>query len=125
MLHVSNYNCSLCDHFSTAPHLLAVSPRLRVSAGTVYLFWLSCPPQKWVSTEAFSLFLDFLLDSFDRDFRDRDPYYERMKNADRRDYERDRSDRDRADHERDRDRHSREDRYVIVLLSAKLIRVSL
>ncbi|XP_040189117.1 YLP motif-containing protein 1 isoform X2 [Rana temporaria] len=53
---------------------------------------------------------DFLLDSFDRDFRDRDPYYERMKNADRRDYERDRSDRDRADHERDRDRHSREDR---------------
>lgn len=53
---------------------------------------------------------DYLLDSFDRDFRDRDPYYERMKNADRRDYERDRSDRDRADHERDRDRHSREDR---------------
>ncbi|XP_077319785.1 YLP motif-containing protein 1 isoform X2 [Lithobates pipiens] len=53
---------------------------------------------------------DFLLDSYDRDFRDRDPYYERMKNADRRDYERDRSDRDRADHERDRDRHSREDR---------------
>ncbi|CAI9567227.1 unnamed protein product [Staurois parvus] len=53
---------------------------------------------------------DFLIDSFDRDFRDRDPYYERMKSADRRDYDRDRLDRDRADHERDRDRHSRDDR---------------
>nr|DBA14581.1 TPA: hypothetical protein GDO54_005528 [Pyxicephalus adspersus]DBA14582.1 TPA: hypothetical protein GDO54_005528 [Pyxicephalus adspersus] len=52
---------------------------------------------------------DYLLDSFDRDFRDRDPYF---KNVDRRDYERDRSDthRDRTDHEKDRDRHSREDR---------------
>ncbi|KAM3917952.1 YLP motif-containing protein 1 [Leptodactylus fuscus] len=64
---------------------------------------------------------DYLIDCFDRDLRDRDPYFERQssKHLDRRGYERerdrDRSDthRDRGDHDRDRydrDRHSREER---------------
>ncbi|XP_069807271.1 YLP motif-containing protein 1 isoform X2 [Dendropsophus ebraccatus] len=64
---------------------------------------------------------DYLIDCYDRDLRDRDPYYERQssKHLERRGYERererDRSDthRDRGDHDRERyerDRHSREDR---------------
>eukprot|EP00079_Xenopus_tropicalis_P038124 XP_017951895.1 PREDICTED: YLP motif-containing protein 1 [Xenopus tropicalis] len=65
---------------------------------------------------------DYQVDRYDRDLRDREPYFERQsnKNSDRRDYERERdrerdSHRDRSfgEHERerfDRDRHSREDR---------------
>ncbi|KAG8562127.1 hypothetical protein GDO81_015599 [Engystomops pustulosus] len=64
---------------------------------------------------------DYLIDCFDRDLRDRDPYFERQssKHLDRRGYERDRerdrsdTHRDRVDYERDRferDRHSREER---------------
>ncbi|XP_068110635.1 YLP motif-containing protein 1 isoform X2 [Hyperolius riggenbachi] len=58
---------------------------------------------------------ELLLDSaFDRDLRDRDPYFERpgSKGMDRRDYDRD-IHRDRAELDRDRadrDRHQREDR---------------
>ncbi|XP_075050291.1 YLP motif-containing protein 1 [Mixophyes fleayi] len=64
---------------------------------------------------------DYLIDCYDRDLRDRDPYIERQssKTLDRREYERERErDRDRSDthrergeHDRERfDRHSREDR---------------
>ncbi|KAG8448941.1 hypothetical protein GDO86_015853 [Hymenochirus boettgeri] len=60
---------------------------------------------------------DYLNDRYDRDLRDREPYYERQGNKnDRRELERDRDshrDRGTGDHERerfDRDRHSREDR---------------
>ncbi|XP_056407427.1 YLP motif-containing protein 1 [Hyla sarda] len=64
---------------------------------------------------------DYLIDCYDRDLRDRDPYFERpsSKHPDRRVYERerdrDRSDshRERGDHDRerfDRDRHSRDER---------------
>ncbi|XP_073442991.1 YLP motif-containing protein 1 [Dendrobates tinctorius] len=66
---------------------------------------------------------DYLIDCYDRDLRDQDPYFERQSNKhlDRRGYERERerdrdrldSHRDRGDHDRerfDRDRHSREER---------------
>ncbi|XP_069591837.1 YLP motif-containing protein 1 [Ranitomeya imitator] len=66
---------------------------------------------------------DYLIDCYDRDLRDRDPYFERQSNKhlDRRGYERERerdrdrldSHRDRGEHDRerfDRDRHSREER---------------
>ncbi|XP_066463773.1 YLP motif-containing protein 1 isoform X2 [Eleutherodactylus coqui] len=78
-------------------------------------------PEPALEREASSFPKDYLIDCYDRDLRDRDPYYERQssKRLDRRSYERerdrDRTDthRDRGDHDRerfDRDRHSREER---------------
>ncbi|XP_075705313.1 YLP motif-containing protein 1 isoform X2 [Rhinoderma darwinii] len=54
---------------------------------------------------------DYLIDCFDRDLRDRDPYFERQssKHLDRRGYDRERErDRDRSDTHRDRGDHDRE-----------------
>ncbi|XP_075188429.1 YLP motif-containing protein 1 [Anomaloglossus baeobatrachus] len=78
-------------------------------------------PEPALETGSSSFPTDYLIDCFDRDLRDRDPYFERQssKHLDRRGYERERdrdrldSHRDRGDHDRerfDRDRHSREER---------------
>ncbi|XP_044156162.1 YLP motif-containing protein 1 [Bufo gargarizans] len=78
-------------------------------------------PEPSLERGASSFPKDYLIDCYDRDLRDQDPYFERQssKHLDRRGYERererDRTDthRDRGDHDRerfDRDRHSREDR---------------
>ncbi|CAJ0949364.1 unnamed protein product [Ranitomeya imitator] len=78
----------------------------------------------WAENKDLSIeLIYYLIDCYDRDLRDRDPYFERQSNKhlDRRGYERERerdrdrldSHRDRGEHDRerfDRDRHSREER---------------